>query len=211
MGWWQSENTHEATCAVVPRSHILYVLYLNLHNLVLYPKYHSVLYQSTYIRVLGLSLSSPRKMYTNSLLRYHLVFSAPRNASRLILSCRIWNLGLKYDYICIQWTWKGIIKPWSYTKLYTKDNNVWCLWMYPAFGCRHRRVWGLKKNQQWKCTMYNMCLSTNISFFSFFLWKYIKKFKRFWVFIFKNEFIFDRLRMILRPFLDYFGTVLEPF
>ena len=109
MGWWQSENTHEATCAVVPRSHILYVLYLNLHNLVLYPKYHSVLYQSTYIRVLGLSLSSPRKMYTNSLLRHHLVFSAPRNASRLILSCRIWNLGLKYDYICIQWTWKGII------------------------------------------------------------------------------------------------------
>ena len=35
---------------------------------------------------------------------------------------------------------KGIIKPWSYSKLYTKDNNVWCLWMYPAFGCRHRRV-----------------------------------------------------------------------
>ena len=100
--------------------------------------------------------------------------SAPRNASRLILSCRIWNMGLKYDYLCIQWTWKGIIKPWSYSKLYTKDNNVWCLWMYPAFGCWHLRMWGLKKNKKSNWSIYHikkvsyMCLFTNISFlFSF--------------------------------------------
>ena len=48
-----------------------------------------------------------------------------------------------------------------------KTNNVWCLWMYPAFGCRHRRVWGLKKPKKWTSTMYCQVLLSQI-YLSFF-------------------------------------------
>ena len=47
-----------------------------------------------------------------------------------------------------------------------KTNNVWCLWMYPAFGCRHRRVWGLKKQKNELVPCIVKCFSHNYIFLS---------------------------------------------
>ena len=50
-----------------------------------------------------------------------------------------------------------------------KTNNVWCLWMYPAFGCRHRRVWGLKKQKNELVPCIVKCFSHKYIFLFFFL------------------------------------------
>ena len=51
---------------------------------------------------------------------------------------------------------------------YTAKIRAWCLWMYPAFGCRHRRVWVLKKSTNELVPWIVKCLSHKYIFsFSF--------------------------------------------